>query len=224
VTKEEAIAVVAVVRSGGVPQEFAPSTIEQWEDYLLPLPHDYCIRAARRWVLSVPVDEHGQPVPKFVSEPSAVLTGCGVPFGARDLVDRALRDGGEVYPSVRGRVSDGGWEYVAPDDPLPRGVGEWYANAGLPLPPDRHLDPALEAAPTRPALAPGEPITEEQRMANLQRLGSLARGLGASKAVGAEPRPVRASRVPRGPAPTVSPSVIEAELRRFDERWREATL
>lgn len=214
-TKEEAIAVVAVARSGGVPQEFAPSTIDAWEDTLLPLPYEVCLRAAHRWRVSVPVDEHGQPVPKFVSEPGAVMTACGVPFGARHLVDRALREGGEVYPSVRGAFSDGGWEYVAPGENLPRGVAEWYANAGLPLPPGRTVDPALEPAPPRPALPAGTPITEEERRANLVKLGGLAKQLAAAKSVGPRTSPPR-----RTPAPTVSPEVLEAELRAFDARHR----
>lgn len=220
-TNEEAIAVVAVVRSGAVPQEFAASTTKAWEDTLLPLPFEVCLRAAHRWRLSVPLDDKGQPVPKFVSEPGAVLTACGVPFGARHLVDRALREGGEVYPSVRGAFSDGGWEYVAPDAPLPRGVGEWYVNAALPLPAGRRVDPALErrpAAPT-PALPAGRPISDEERRANLARLGGLARSLGAAKTAGPAPR----ARPHRTPAPAVSAEVIESELRAFEARHR-ATL
>lgn len=214
----EALAIVGVVRAGAIPQEMTDDRATELASYLLPLPYDYCRRAAERWAISVPLDAHGQPVPKFVSEPAAVLTGCGVPYGTRHLVDRALREGGEVYPSVRGAISDGGWEYVAPGLPLPRGVGEWYANAGLPLPAGRAVEAGLVPVAARPALPPGEPITEEQRRANLARLAGLARGLGSAKTVGATAALPR-----RTPAPAVDPAVIEAELQAFEARHRAVT-
>lgn len=181
-TKDEATAVVAVVRSGAIPQEFAPQILERWEDILLPLPFEYCIRAARRWMLSVPVDQHGAPVPKFLSEPSAILTAVGVAIEARGLVEQALRDGGEVHPSLRGSGRSGPWEYVEPGAPLPRGVGEYYVNAGLSLPPDRCVEPALQRRAPAAELPPPTPISEEQRQLNLKRLAGLTRELGAKKA------------------------------------------
>lgn len=170
----EALAVIAVVRGGAIPQEFSDERLKEIAGYLLPLPYDYCRRAAERWAISVPVDEHGQPVPKFVSEPSAVLTGCGVPFGTRHLLDRALRDGGEVYPSVRGAISDGGWEYVAAGEPLPLGVAEAMLAAGQTLPHNR----ACAELPAGPIEQRDEPTDATDALAVIGR-GLQARKNGA---------------------------------------------
>lgn len=168
-TITEALAVVGVVRRGAIPQEMADERIVDLAGYLLPLPYEYCRRAAERWCVSVPVDDKGQPVPKFVSEPAALLTACGVPFAARSLLDLARRDWldaggcvaehdelgrfvgvnpaahealvGEVFPSMRGEERDGGWEYVLVGEPLTRGIGEYFVHAGIPLPPGRVVDP-----------------------------------------------------------------------------------
>jgi hypothetical protein len=211
VTTIEALAVIGVVRRGAIPQDFTDERLLELAAYLVPLPIGYCRRAAERWGVSVPTDQHGQPIPKFISEPAALLTACGVPTAARHLLDRALRDGGEVFPSARGAIGDGGWEYVPAGEPLPRGVGEFYANAGLPLPAGRRVDPSLPAPAVGPtvALPAGEPITEEQRLENLRRLGSLSRSLGARRR--AEP-----ARTPRRTDP--APAVLEAELEAFEAR------
>ena len=184
-TRDQATAVVAIVRTGAIAQEHPISTLEQWESYLLPLPFEYCRRAAERWVVSTPLDDKGQPVPKFISEPASILTAAGVPFQTRNLLERALRDGGEIFPSLRGPASDGQWERVEEGDTLPRGVAEYYAVAELPLPPGRAIDPALEPGvePTPIALPAGQSFTKEQAAENRRRFAEMGRAAFGAKKV-----------------------------------------
>lgn len=65
-----------------------------------------------------------------------------------------------------------------------------------------------------PAPRPEAAFTEEQRRANLARLGSLARTLGAPRP---PPPPARPPRLPR---PSPDSAVIEAELEAFEARRR----
>ena len=142
-TKDEAIAVVAIVRSGAIPQEHPPTTIDEWEDMLLPLPFAYCQRVAQLWKISVPVDDRGRPVQKFISEPAALLTACGVGPEARSLLDHAAAEGGTLGRSIIG--THGGWEYIPPGGPIPQGVHDLMVHNG---------EIEADSVPYTPRLAP----------------------------------------------------------------------
>lgn len=178
-TREEAIALVLQIREVAIKQEIDQHRLDRMEAVLLPLPYQDCLRNAARWTTAVQTDEKGQPLPKFVSTPDEILAVVGVDGRARSLVDRAIAEGGTVWPSLRdvGREAIGGWAYVAPDAPLPRGVGEFYANLGLPPPDGRPVSRALpgpSAGPSPRALPSGgeprsEPLPAGQAIATIGR-------------------------------------------------------
>lgn len=110
---------------------------------LLPLPFERTLSRVREYVST-----H-----TWCSSVNELLDACDVPASNRGDLMRAAHDGHEFWPSLRGK----GWEVVPKSEPLPRGVGEWFTNLGLPIPEGRTVDVALPAAPNGKALpAPPE--------------------------------------------------------------------
>lgn len=98
---------------------------------LLPLPYERTLSRVREYVAT-----H-----TWCSSLSELLDACDVPERVRGDLFRAAEDGHEFWPSLRGK----GWEVVPKGEALPRGVGEWLTNLGLPIPEGRTVDVALAA-------------------------------------------------------------------------------
>lgn len=164
---------------------------------LLPLPFERTLSRVREYVAT-----H-----TWCSSLNELLDACDVPERVRGDLFRAAQQGHEFWPSLRGK----GWEVVPRDAPLPRGVGEWFANLELPLPEGRHVDLALETPITngKALSAPsGPPADVQDVMKTLAaRLRTGARALVA----------VQERRVPEIPA-ELQPAYekLEAALRAAD--------
>jgi hypothetical protein len=147
-TEEQAIMLVAKIREIGVWQDIGPMKRQAMEEALRPLPFDLCNQRVEAWALMPAVDAEGAPVTRWISTPDDVLKAVGVMGArARAMLHEAVSSGRELWPSLR----DVGWEIVEPDAPLPRGVGEWHANLGLPTPTGREIALALPEA-SKPSL------------------------------------------------------------------------
>lgn len=161
----QADALVGRLRRAAIPQELSDGRVAEMAEVLTPLPFEVCERRVEQWALSVAVDAEGRQAEKWMSTPDHVLAAVGVGARARHLIEQAILDrqagrDAEVWPSLR----ENGWELIGPGDPLPRGVGEWHANLGLPLPAGRRVSLALPAAPpTDLATVPEELVGDELR-------------------------------------------------------------
>jgi len=130
--------------------------------HLGPLPFERTRDAVHRYVAN-----H-----KWISSLEELCDACGLPpdepragLSARADLVRAVRDGGRLVPDLR---SVSGWAYV-PD--------------GAALPPGAVEAERIAAARDAPALPAGRTLfTDDERRANLARLGALHRRLAHKEA------------------------------------------
>jgi len=153
----EATQVIRIALEGAVQQALDDDRVRFLAMHLGPLPFERTRDAVHRHVASN----------KWISSLAELLDACGLPpdepragLTARADLVRAVRDGGRLVPDLR---SVSGWAYVPDGAALPPGAVEAARIAG---------------APDAPALPAGRTLfTEEERRANLARLGALHRHL-----------------------------------------------
>jgi hypothetical protein len=96
--------IVAVLKVGSVAQDLSDERLQFWHKHILPLPYETTLVHVRRWAVAAGDG------PKFLSSIDDVLTACGVPGDARELVAEAAWEGGTVWPALEGWVRVDGQE------------------------------------------------------------------------------------------------------------------
>lgn len=161
-TGEEAKEVLRIALEGAAKQDVDEDRIKFMAVHLGPLPFEPTRRRVHEYVLS-----H-----RWLSSIEELLDAAGVSTSARVDLARAIHEGGDLLPSLR---SMSGWEYVPPEGEVPRGVGEFYANADRPMPlAGRTVSFALPAAV-------GDRLADVPAELAGDALTSIGRGLQAQK-------------------------------------------